>query len=211
MGKTNGNRKRPGFIRPMLCRSVRELPRGNEWLYEVKRGGQRGIVVKDGRQVTVFAEDGRALEFPDIEQAVRKANPESAVLDGEIIALDAAGRQCDPREASECHFQLYAWDLLHLDGRDLIDQPIERRKAQLCMATLDSGLLFSPSLNCEPDQLMEEVSSLSLEGVLAKRKGSVYEPGQRTGAWVRLRVKDRVHRLRTNRRRVQRLLHAVVN
>jgi len=194
----------------MMCKSVKELPRGNEWLYEVKRGGQRSIAVKDGRQVKLFTEDGERMDYPEIEQTIRQVHPESAVVDGEIIALNAEGKQCCPHEA-DCEFQLYAWDLLHLNGRDLLDQPIERRKAQLCTATLDSDLLFSPSLSCEPDQLVEAVNRLSLEGVLAKQKGSIYEPGQCTGAWLKLRVTKPDRSSRASRRQMRRWVHAVMN
>ena len=211
MGKKNGKRKRPGFIRPMLCKSVQELPRGYEWIYEVKRGGQRSIAVKDGRQVRLFAENGRRLDFPDIEQAVREMNPARAIVDGEIIALNGESEQSDSRQADcESQFQLYAWDLLHLEGYDLIDQPLERRKAQLNAATFDSGLLFSPSLNCEPDELIAEVSSLSLEGVLAKRKDSIYEPGQCTGAWVKVCVRKRHRSPRASARQVRRFVGAMI-
>jgi bifunctional non-homologous end joining protein LigD len=185
MGKRNG-KKGPAFVRPMLCKSVAELPTGNEWLYEVKRGGRRSIAVKDGRRVKVFAADGKRLDCPDIEEAVRRVNRETAVIDGEIVAFGSQGEACDTD--GECRLQLCAFDLLHLDGKDLIHEPIERRKSKLCTATLDSSVLYCPSLRCAPNQLLEEIRQLSLEGVIAKRKGSLYEPGQSTGAWVNLRV-----------------------
>lgn len=179
MGKQNVKRG-PAFIRPMLCKSVAELPTGNEWLYEVKRGGQRSIVVKDGKRVKLFAEDGNRLDYPQIEATVRSVPQDAAIIDGEIVVLEADGAA----QSKETDVQLCAFDLLHLDGRDLTREPIERRKSKLCMATLDTTLLFSPSLTCEPHQLVEEVRSLSLEAVVAKRKGSIYEPGQLTGDWL---------------------------
>jgi bifunctional non-homologous end joining protein LigD len=103
--------------------------------------------------------------------------------------LRPVGQQSDTKPEGALQFS--AFDLLHLDGKDLTHEPIERRKSKLCTATLDSQLLFSPSLTCEPHQLVEEVRRLSLEGVVAKRKGSIYEPGQSTGAWLNLRVNQR--------------------
>jgi bifunctional non-homologous end joining protein LigD len=181
MGK---GKTKPGFIRPMLWKAVAELPMGNEWLYEVKWGGQRSIVVKDGSQVRVFAENGKRLDYPEIEKTVRKVSPDSAVIDGEIIGLTRDGRQCEPHP--DCHLKLYTFDLLHVNGRNLTGEPIERRKGKLCTATIDSELLFSPSLECEPGPLVEEVRRLSLEGVVAKRRGSLYEPGECSGAWANL-------------------------
>ena len=173
-----------GFIRPMLSKAVVELPTGNEWIYEVKWGGQRTRVVKEGSQVRVFAESGKRLDYPDIEKTVREVSTESAVIDGEIIGLTRDGRQCEPHP--DCQLRLSAFDLMPLNGRDLTTQPIEQRKGKLCTATIDSDLLFSPSLDCEPGQLVEEVRRLSLQGVMAKRKGSLYEPGECSGAWANL-------------------------
>lgn len=179
---------KPGFIRPMLCKTVAELPGGNEWIYEVKWGGQRAIVVKDGAQVRVFAENGNRLDYPEIEKTVRDVVPESAVIDGEIIGLTRDGKRCEPNP--DCHLKLHAFDLMHINGRDLTGEPIERRKSKLCTATIDSELLFRPSLECEPGLLLDEVRLLLLQGVVAKRKGSLYEPGKCSGAWANLRVRN---------------------
>ena len=182
-------KKTPAFVRPMLCKTAAELPTGDEWVYEVKRGGKRIIAVKDGRHVKLFGENGQRLECPSVEQTLRHAPFEQAVIDGEIISLDSEARH--PRRQESGHepaLQLFAWDLLHLNGHDLTAEPVERRKRRLCTLTMDSDVLFSPSLECQPDQLLEEVLRLSLEGVVAKRKGSVYEPGRCTESWVTLRV-----------------------
>ena len=188
MDKRKGKvRKVPTFIRPMLCKSVGELPAGHEWVYEVKRGGKRTIAVKDNRRVKLFREDGQRVECPPVEETVRAIPAESAVIDGEIISLDPRAATYDASDGEELA-QLFAWDLLHLNGRDLTAEPVERRKRQLCTVALDSALLFSPSLDCAPQQLLEAVKRLSLEGVVAKRKGSVYEPGRCTGTWVKVQV-----------------------
>src|SRR5688572_7613910 len=130
MGK---GKTKPGFIRPMLCKAVAELPKGDEWIYEVKWGGRRSIIVKDGSQVRVFAENGNRLDYPEIAKTVREVSSESAVIDGEIIGLTRDGKQCEPHP--DCHLKLYAFDLLHINGRDLTGEPIERRKSKLCNAT----------------------------------------------------------------------------
>ena len=179
----------PTFIRPMLCKSVGELPTGTEWVYEVKRGGKRTIAVKDHRRVKLFNEDGLRLECPEVEQTMREIPVDSAVIDGEIISVIARG---DGRGEESDAPRLYAWDLLYLNGRDLRSQPVERRKQQLCTMTMDSALLFSPLLDCGPEELLEEVKRLSLEGVVAKRKGSVYESGRCTGTWLKVHAAGRV-------------------
>src|SRR5207247_1494685 len=75
-----------------------------------------------------------------------------------------------------------------LNGRDLMNEPIERRKERLCTITLNSAVLFAPSLDCDPETLVEHIKELPLEGIVAKRKGSAYEPGKRSGAWLKMRV-----------------------
>jgi bifunctional non-homologous end joining protein LigD len=190
MEKPNAkNRKTPAFVRPMLCKTAAELPTGDEWVYEVKRGGKRIIAVKDGRHVKLFGENGQRLDCPAVEQTLRHAPFEKAVIDGELISLgDHVNHSRQHEAAPDAALQLFAWDLLHLNGHDLTAEPVERRKRRLCTLTMDSDVLFSPSLECQPDQLLEEVLRLSLEGVVAKRKGSVYEPGRCTDSWVTLPV-----------------------
>ena len=90
---------------------------------------------------------------------------------------------------------------MHINGRDLTGEPIERRKSKLCTVAINSQLLFRPSLECEPEQLVEEVQRLALHGVVAKRKGSLYEPGKCSGAWANLRLRNLLGRKRVNDRR----------
>ena len=195
MVKTLGKSKTvPGFIRPMVSKTVAELPTGGDWVYEVKRGGQRTIAVKDGRRVKLYDEHGHRLECPSVEEKLRHVPLETVVIDGEIISIGRDSNDsddADPRQ-DDGQWQLFAWDLLHLNGKDMTTQPVEQRKQRLCSLTLDSDVLFSPSLNCEPAQLLEEVGRLSLEGVVAKRKGSFYESGKCTGSWMRLPVSSTV-------------------
>ena|SRR5688572_6780450 len=193
MVKTQGkSRTVPGFIRPMVSKTVAELPTGGDWVYEVKRGGRRTIAVKDGRRVKLYDEHGHRLECPAVEEKLRQVPLETAVIDGEIISINNRALDDSEPGRDDGQWQLFAWDLLHLNGKDMTTQPVEKRKLQLCSLTLDSDVLFSPSLNCEPTQLLEEVGRLSLEGVVAKRKGSVYESGKCTGSWMRLPVRSPV-------------------
>ena len=178
---------RPRFIAPMLCRQIQTLPHGDDWFYEVKHDGHRALAVKDGAKVTLFSRDRKVLDYPEVRDVVRQLDAAQAVIDCEIIALDKKGKSCFAALGSnrgDCTIRLYAFDLLHLNGRDLTSEPIERRKDRLCTITLDTAALFSPSLDCEPDMLIEQVKQLSLGGIIAKRRGSTYEAGTRGGAWV---------------------------
>jgi bifunctional non-homologous end joining protein LigD len=181
----------PRFIAPMLCTPAPVLPHRQSWFYEVKRDGRRALAVKDRAKVTLYSSNGDRLDCPPAADAVRKLNAVRAVVDCEIIALTqkvtlAPAPRSKPGEAA---VHLYAFDLLHLNGRDLTREPIEYRKDRLCTLTLDTLLLFSPSLDCEPDMLLEQVAQLGLPGIIAKRRGSAYQPGKNDGSWVTRRVK----------------------
>ena len=185
------HRVRPRFIAPMLCTRAPVVPHQQDWFYEVKRDGRRALAVKDHRKVTLYSSNGDKVDCPPALDAVRKLNAGRVVIDCEIIALAQEGKG-GPETGSkpgECAVRLYAFDLLHLNGRDLTGAPIEYRKHRLCTLTLDTSLLFSPSLDCEPDMLVEEVARLGLPGIIAKRRGSVYQSGKNDGSWVTRRVK----------------------
>lgn len=169
----------------MLCKDVRELPAPGEWHYEVKRDGCRAIAIKDGAKVTLLSRSGKPLNCPEAGQALKQVPAKRVVIDCEIVALNGNG---STNGQANGHLRLYAFDLLHVNGRDVMNEPIEKRKERLCSLTLDSPILFCPSLNCEPEFLIEEVKRLALEAIIAKKKGSTYEPGECSGAWVQLRV-----------------------
>ena len=175
----------------MLCKASRELPSRDSWLYEVKQDGYRAMAVKDGKNVTLFSRKGKRLKFPGVLEMVSYIRVKSAVLDCELVALDREGKPCFEALAMknhDCTVRLYAFDLLHVNGKNLCNRPIEYRKDRLRKLTDGSPLLFCPAFDCEPKMLAAEVKKLALEGIVAKRRGSTYEPGERSGAWVKVRV-----------------------
>jgi bifunctional non-homologous end joining protein LigD len=182
---------RPRFVAPMLSKRIQKLPKRDAWFYEVQRAGHRALAVKEGADVRLYSPNGTTLDCPEVMDAVRKLDARSAVIDCQLIALDEQG-QCrfEPLGLKRNNHtrHLCAFDLLHLDGRDLTSEPIERRKQRLCTLTLNTGVLFTPSLDCDPDMLIEQVALLSLAGIIAKRRGSTYEAGTRGGNWVILEV-----------------------
>jgi bifunctional non-homologous end joining protein LigD len=182
----------PRFVAPMLCTRTPVLPHRQSWFYEVKRDGRRALAVKDGTKVKLYSGDGGRLDCPEAADVLRKLDAVSVVIDCEIIALPPEGKKGGHSPGSKPGkgpIRLYAFDLLHLNGRDLTREPIEYRKHRLCTLTLDTSLLFSPSLDCEPDMLVEEVARLRLPGIIAKRRGSAYRSGKSDGSWVTRCVK----------------------
>lgn len=177
----------------MMAVSAATLPTGAEWSYEVKWDGYRAQAVKNGAAVTLASRNLKNItgQFPDVARAAARVRATSAVLDGEIVALDADGRpsfQALHHAATEgLSIVYYAFDLLHLNGRDLTRQPLDDRRAALRQVVDGSGVLLSDPLPGTPEQIATAVRGLGLEGVVAKRRRSTYAPGRRSDAWVKVR------------------------
>jgi bifunctional non-homologous end joining protein LigD len=185
------------FVPPMAALLVQTLPSGDGWLYEAKFDGYRALVMKNGPTIRILSRKGNNLTatYPAIVRAVEKLNATSAVLDGEIVAFDEDGRpsfqQLQHRAATGHAIRFFAFDLLHLDGADLQGQALTARRAKLAKLVASSGVEFSDELPGTAEQVIEAVAQVGLEGVVAKRRDSKYEPGKRSGAWQKLKVKHR--------------------
>ena len=116
------------------------------------------------------------------------------VLDGELVALDSKGRpsfqilQNNLSRTLPVYF--YCFDLLNRDGETLVSSPIEQRRDLLhrIVAAPEDPLRLSPLLQASSGQVLEAVRKLGLEGVVGKRTAFIYEPGERSGAWIKLRT-----------------------
>jgi DNA ligase D-like protein (predicted ligase) len=184
-------------IPPMMAVSAARLPTGPEWSYEVKWDGYRAQLVKRGSVVTLASRNLKDItrQFPAIVAASAEVRATDALIDGEIVALDAAGRpsfQALHHASTEgVALVFYAFDLLHLDGRDLARLPLDDRRAALKKTIGRSALLLSDALPGSPDQIEAAVRQLQLEGVIAKRRRSTYEAGRRSDAWVKVKFARR--------------------
>jgi bifunctional non-homologous end joining protein LigD len=131
--------------------------------------------------------------YPTIEDAGRKLKAETAILDGEIVALDQTGKpsfQALQHRSAHRNYAIvfYAFDLLHFNGEDLTRLPLSERRNRLPSIVKASGILLSEPLPGTPQQVIEAVSGMGLEGVVAKRTDSRYQSGERSGAWVKLKL-----------------------
>jgi DNA ligase D-like protein (predicted ligase) len=179
----------------MTATNVDRLPEGDDWLYEVKLDGYRALIVKNGNRVELLSRNEKDLTrtYPGVTAAADRLQADSAVVDGEIVAVDAGGRPSfqalQHRAAHPSHTVVfYAFDLLHLDGRDLTGLRLDERRARLPAVLGKSGVLMSQELPGTAAQVTEAVRRLGLEGVIAKRRDSRYDAGQRSGAWVKLKL-----------------------
>ncbi|HET7239214.1 MAG TPA: non-homologous end-joining DNA ligase [Terrimicrobiaceae bacterium] len=185
----------PAFVIPMAAQVVKSLPEGENWIYELKFDGYRAVIIKNHRQVELRSRKNKDLAgmYPGIVEAGSRLNADGAVVDGEIVALDARGRpsfQALQHRGSHPDHQVvfYAFDLLHLDGIDLTGLPLSQRRSRLAKLIAGSGLLQSGELPGTVAAIVEAVRGLGLEGVIAKRKDSLYEPGERNDAWQKLKL-----------------------
>jgi bifunctional non-homologous end joining protein LigD len=184
-------------IRPMMAVSAATLPIGDHWSYEVKWDGYRAQAIKRGAVVSLASRNLKDFtsQFPGIAEAAARVRAHDALIDGEIVALDAGGR---PSFQALHHWAIaglsvafYAFDLLHLDGRDLSRLPLDERRALLKPVVGRSGLLLSEPLPGTPAQIGSAIRRLGLEGVVAKKRRSAYEAGKRSDAWVKVRFARR--------------------
>jgi len=186
----------PRFVEPMKARLVEHLPREN-WLLELKHDGYRALAIKDGAGVKLFSRNHRDItaEFREVADAVRKVAASRAVLDGEIVALDEQGHASfqllqnrDQLRSSET-LVYYVFDILNLDGRNVRDLPLTRRRELLqpLVTAVAGPLRYSPELNGAPELVLGEIKRLGLEGIIAKKPESKYEAGRRSGAWIKVK------------------------
>jgi bifunctional non-homologous end joining protein LigD len=194
----SGRARRPAFIAPMKALGVTEIPRG-DWRCEIKFDGYRALAALErDRLPQLWSRNQKSFgaDYPEIVAALGKLKCRDALIDGEIVALDAAGRShfqlLQQREAAEARPPLYyyAFDLLQLDGASLLERPIEERQAALAKLWKNAPdiLRVSTVFTVPPADLMKEAARLRLEGIVAKAAGSLYEPGRRSGAWLKCRI-----------------------
>ena len=185
------------FIQPMAAALVDVLPTGDEWLYEAKFDGYRAMALKDGAKVKLLSRKGNDLtaDYPSVKAAVAALKAKSAVIDGEVVAFDETGRpsfqHLHHRSAAPAAIQYFAFDLLYLNGKDLQNEALTVRRDALQELLMGSSVVFSAELPGSPDDVIQAVAEVGLEGIVAKRRDSRYEPGKRSGLWQKFKVQLR--------------------
>ncbi len=189
--------EKPRFIEPMKSRLMEKPPAGGDWIYELKFDGIRLIAVKTGKKVSLLSRNKNELagRFPEIVEAVKDLPARECVIDGEAVALDEEGRssfqllQAREMEGRKSPVYFYAFDLLQLDGKSLTALSLEARKNVLEKLCADAGdpIRYSGAIGGEAKPLLEEVKRRGLEGIIGKQRNSIYEPGRRSGAWIKLK------------------------
>jgi bifunctional non-homologous end joining protein LigD len=183
------------FIEPMKALPVEKLPEG-DWLYEIKFDGYRALAFKDGKDVRLVSRNNKEFNYSQLLDALKSLPAKHVVLDGEIATLDEKGRSSfqllQMFKSSEQRVPLvyYVFDLLFLDGKDLRGAPLSTRRPMLAevLEKAPENIRLSDELRGSKDDLLRLAQQFGLEGLVAKRKNSVYESGRRSGAWVKVKL-----------------------
>jgi bifunctional non-homologous end joining protein LigD len=196
----------PEHIVPMLARLSTLPPDDDRWGYEIKWDGVRAVAYIPDKGPTRL--ESRNLndvtrQYPEAAAVGTALSGRSAVLDGEVVAFDELGRPSFERLQGRMHLTGTAaidartrstpiayviFDLLYLDGENLMRQPYTERRARLEQLDLNGPTWRTPAYRAgDGAALLEASSQQGLEGVVAKRLDSPYEPGRRGGSWLKIK------------------------
>ncbi len=213
-------RPMPTTIHPMLAESIDKPFDGVEWLFEIKWDGYRAITFIGNGQTRLVSRNQNDLtaRYPELKNMAQMVKAKTAILDGEVVALDADGKASfslmqqrtgfrpfgslrslragsgGRRAAADADVPVlyYAFDLLYLDGYDWRRVPLEQRKRKLAsLLSPDDGVRFSDHYEEHGQALFEIARQKGLEGIVAKRRASIYEE-RRTREWLKIKIRHRL-------------------
>ena len=202
-------RPMPAAIHPMLAESVDEPFDGAEWLFEIKWDGYRAVAFLNDGKVRLVSRNQNDLtsRFPELKDLPKFVKAKTAILDGEVVALDDQGRASfslmqqrtgfrpgGHRQAEKADVPVlyYAFDLLYLDGYDWRRMPLEERKKKLkSLLVGGNALRYSDHYEQQGKALFEMARQKGLEGILAKKRESIYEE-RRTRDWLKIKIRHQL-------------------
>jgi bifunctional non-homologous end joining protein LigD len=203
----SGRQVRPGQLRPMLATAGDLPPDDRGWAYEMKWDGVRALALVEDGELRLWSRSGRDVtgSYPELRPLGSAVAADRAVLDGEIVAF--AGGQWPSFEALQQRINVshpaqiarlaveipvsyLAFDLLCLDGQSLLDVPYSQRRARLDALGLSGRYWQTPPsfTDVSGRELLALSRQQGLEGVVAKRLTSRYDPGKRSPAWRKIKV-----------------------
>ncbi len=202
-------RPMPAAIHPMLAESIDEPFDGADWLFEIKWDGYRAVAFIAEGKVRLVSRNQNELtaRYPELKDMAGFVRAKNAILDGEVVALDAEGkasfslmqqrtgfRPGGKRAAAKADVPVlyYAFDLLYLDGEDWRKVPLEERKRKLASVIVaGDALRYSDHYEEQGRALFEIARQKGLEGIVAKRRNSCYEE-RRSGEWLKIKIRHRI-------------------
>lgn len=190
----------PESIRPQLASLVDRVPAGEGWLHEIKFDGYRMLCRIDGSQVRLMTRNGHdwTNRFGVIGRAIRRLPLTRAILDGEIVVLDAKGvsdfqaLQNVLRKGQRANLYYYLFDLPYCEGYDLSATPLAQRKQLLRQLLADTDpagpIRYSDHIAQDGQEVYRQACAHDLEGIVSKQAASRYKQ-RRSGSWVKLKCK----------------------
>ncbi len=186
---------KPAFVEPMQCKPVHELPTDEGWTFELKFDGYRALAIKAGSKVAVYSRNHKRLDhrFPALPDAFAQIEGDW-VIDGEVVTLGKNGQPSfqilQHTSGPQREVLFYAFDLIHHHGEDLKQLPLEERRLLLAevMAGSSDPIRLAPVLEAPPEEVLKAITKMGMEGIVGKRAGSLYEPGERSGAWIKMKT-----------------------
>jgi bifunctional non-homologous end joining protein LigD len=200
---------RPPQFWPMLAAGGYQPFDAKGWWFEPKFDGIRTLLYLQGEDVRLMSRTGRdqSASYPELARLYRRITATNAVLDGEIVATDESGATSferlqqrmnlvSPSEiermAKKIPVEMVAFDILWLDGEDLTGKPLSERRDILTRVVMeDRGLRLIYSVPDEGKQFYAIATQHGLEGIVAKRAASRYQPGRRTDDWRKIKILKR--------------------
>jgi bifunctional non-homologous end joining protein LigD len=196
----------PRSVRPMLATLIDQPFDDDDWLYEIKWDGYRAVTFLEGKSVRLVSRNQNDLTtaYPELHQIGQSVEARTAVLDGEIVALDEQGRSSFSlmqqrtgvgeggrrirRTRDDIPVMYYAFDLLYCDGYDLMRADLETRKRLLREIISGNDLLrYSDHYVGKGTVLFEAAAKRGLEGIVAKLRTSCYEQ-RRSREWLKIKI-----------------------
>ncbi|MGC1214914.1 MAG: non-homologous end-joining DNA ligase [Micromonospora sp.] len=192
----------PELIPPMLA-AAGAIPTGAGWAYEFKWDGVRAITYADRGQVRVLSRNNNDVTgtYPELGAVGAALGRRRAVVDGEIVALEAGNRPSFSRLQARMHVSAptsgllhgtpvvyYVFDVLHLDGRSTLELPYTQRRELLAELDLAAETVRVPAhyLDVDGAEVLRAAELAGLEGVIAKRLAAPYRPGRRSTDWTKV-------------------------
>jgi bifunctional non-homologous end joining protein LigD len=202
-------RPMPTAIHPMLAESINDAFDSPDWLFEIKWDGYRAVTFIENGKARLVSRNQNDLtpRYPELKDLPQFIKAKTAILDGEVVALDAEGRASFSLMQQRTGFRpggkrvaaradvpvlYYAFDLLYLDGYDWRRMPLEERKKQLAsILVIGDSLRYSDHVAEHGKGLFDMAAQKGLEGILAKRRGSIYEE-RRCREWLKIKIRHRL-------------------
>jgi bifunctional non-homologous end joining protein LigD len=202
-------RPMPTAIHPMLATTIDEAFDAPDWLFEIKWDGYRAVAFLENGKLRLVSRNQNELtpRYPELKDLPKFVHAKTAVLDGEVVALDDEGRASFSLMQQRTGFRpggrrgavnadvpvlYYAFDLLYLDGYDWRKVPLEERKKKLkSLLMTGDHVRYSDHYEKQGKALFEMARAKGLEGILAKKRDSIYQE-RRSSEWLKIKIRHRL-------------------